>query len=273
MVTFTALAFDGRPTKPAPMQVYWAPLPCSDPPNDAYYACYPGFYEKLPAGLDLTPMLVSGSQLSLQVPGNIVTAHPAPASGTAYGTAFVFAIACAGHVQLVPQGGDTAPPAPPLGCFDDTGAALGSDASVFAFAQVYSFADGRTNQNPVISGITFGGAAVDPTQGITVPACPSSGKCSSTDIGTTVPSSSWELDPGDLNSAGAPIHEEIWADDFVTAGSVGNGTLLYDATTGALPSPTVSYTAPTTSGDQVLWTVAHDNRGGVSWLQVPLHVQ
>jgi hypothetical protein len=167
------------------------------------------------------------------------------------------------------------PAAPPLGCFDDTGAALGPDDSVFAYAQVFSFADGRTNQDPLISGLTFGGAAVDPAQGITVTHCPPTGKCPSTALSTMVPSSSWELDPADLNANGVALHEEIWSEYYVTAGTVGDSLLLYDASTGALtnPSPSVNFTAPTTPGDQTLWSVVHDNRGGVSWLQVPVHVE
>ena len=50
------------------------------------------------------------------------------------------------------------------------------------------------------------------------------------------------------------LHEEIWVDYFLTAGSIGNGTLLYDAHGGASsPTSTVkAYTAPTTAGDQDL---------------------
>jgi hypothetical protein len=99
---------------------------------------------------------------------------------------------------------------PPLGCFDDSGKELGADDSVFAYAQVYSFADHRTNANPVISNLTFAGAAVDPTNGITVSPCPTSGKCASTALDTIVPSSSQELDPADLSATGTRLHEEIW---------------------------------------------------------------
>jgi hypothetical protein len=270
-VTMTALAYDGRQNKPSPMQVYWVPLPCSDPPGGGYFACYPAFYAKLSPGVDLTPLLVAGQELSFQVPEKVITAKPS--SGSPFGTVFVFAIACAGHVQLVTPSGDTVPPAPPLGCFDDTGAELGPDDSVFAYAQIFSFSDGRTNQNPVITGLTFGGAPVDPVQGITVPHCPPTGKCSSTALGTTVPMSSWEPDPADLDAGGMPLHEEIWAEYFVTAGTVGDSSLLYDATAGALSTASANFTAPTTPGDQVLWSVVHDNRGGVSWLEVPVHVE
>jgi hypothetical protein len=281
-VNMTALAFDGRADKPlrltaaagqpSPMQVYWVPVVCPDPPGDAYFACYPAFGALLSPGVDLTSLLTAGPRFSFRMPEDIVTKHPRPRSGSAYGVVVVFAMACAGHVQLVDPSTGTLPPAPPLGCFDDTGKELGPNDSVFAYAQVFSFADGRTNANPVITGLTFGDNPVDPVQGITVTHCPPTGKCASTALDTTVPSSSWELDPADPSASGTALHEEIWVNYFVTAGGVANSALLYEAMAGKLANP-VQLTPPTTAGEQVLWAVLRDNRGGVSWLQVPLHVE
>ena len=88
-----------------------------------------------------------------------------------------------------------------------------------------------------------------------------------------VPSSSQELDPADLDANGAPLHEEIWADYYVTAGTVDNTELLYDATAGKnSPSSAAKLSAPTTAGDYDLWAVVRDNRGGVAWTEVGLHV-
>ncbi len=271
-VGMDALAYDGRATKPLPMQVWWVPIVCPDPPGDSYFACYAGFDEKLAPGVDLTSMLVAGTHFSFQMPEDIVTRHKRPASGEPYGMVVVFAIACAGHVQFVRRSDDTLPPAPPLGCFDEHGTELGPDDSVFAYAQVFSF-EGRTNTNPVIDRLTFAGKAVDPGQGITLDHCPPSGKCPETALDTVVPSSSQELDPGDLSAAGKPLHEEIWVDYYVTAGTVPNDALLYDATAGKLASSSVQLSAPTAAGDQRLWAVARDNRGGVSWTEVPMHVR
>jgi hypothetical protein len=276
-VTMTALAVDGRPpgtSKPTPMVMYWVPVVCPNPPGDAYFACYPGFGERLKPDVDLTPVLDAGPMFSFHVPEDIITSHPRPKSGTAFGLVTVFGIACAGHVQYVDRGDDTVPPAPPLGCFDETGAELGPDDSVFAYAQVFSFADGRTNQNPVVDGLTLAGAPVDRTAGITFAACPTTGKCGTIALDTVVPSSSWELDPADLDSSGAPLHEEIWADYYVTAGSVDNTALLYDAATGKIASSSsaVKLTPPATTGAGTLWSVVRDNRGGVAWVEVPVQV-
>jgi hypothetical protein len=272
-VKVEALAVDFRPTQPARMQVFWVPLVCPNPPGDSYFACYLGFDKLLQPGVDLTSSLHAGTSFSFHMPEDIITSHPPRASGTPFGMVVVFAIACAGHVQLVPATNDTVPPPPPLGCFDDHGKQLGPDDSVFAYAQVFSFADHRTNANPVISNLTFAGTAVDPTSGITVNACPTSGKCTSTALDTVVPSSSAELDPADLSSTGTPLHEEIWVNYFLTAGQVGGSTLLYDASAGKIPNSSVQLTAPTMTGDSLLWAVVRDNRGGVNWIEVPLHAK
>jgi hypothetical protein len=273
-VTMNALAFDGRPAaqQAQAMTISWVPVVCSDPPNDSYFACYPGFAAALPAGVDLTAVLTQGPSLSFEMPADVITAHAQPLSGSAYGMVVVFAIACAGHVERVDRTADTVPPAPPLGCLDENGTELGPDDSVFAYAQVFSFA-GRTNANPVISNLTRGGMAVDATSGITLTACAAGSKCPSVDLDTEVPSSSQELDPGDLNVNGTPLHEEIWVDYYLTAGTVGTSGLLYDATAGKLADSSVKLTAPATAGENSLWAVARDNRGGVSWLEVPLHVE
>jgi hypothetical protein len=271
-VSMSALAYDGRALKPAPMGIYWVPVVCPNPPGDAYFACYPGFGELLKAGVDITSDLVQGDRFSFGVPEDIISSHAPTKAGTGYGVVTVFAFACAGHVQLVERSTDTVPPAPPLGCFDDTGAELGPDDSVFAYAQVFSFADGRTDANPVIQSLTFAGLAVDLVAGITVAPCPTNGDCPTGELDTVVPSSSWELDPADLSSTGTPLHEEVWVDYFVTAGKVGDAALLYHASAGKLASSSVKLTAPAAAGDQELWAVVRDNRGGVSWLGVTLHV-
>jgi hypothetical protein len=279
-VTMTALAYDGRPPvtpPPPPMTVYWVPIACVDPPDDSYFACYPAFAEAgLTQGVDLTSKLVAGTQFSFPMPPDAITRHAPPTSGAPYGVAFVFAIACAGHVQYVGVNESTLPPAPPLGCFDDSGAELGPNDSVFAYAQVFSFAD-RTNQNPVIDSLTLNNITItDPTAGLTVPHCPPGArKCPTYPLDTGVPSSSWEPDPAETAVLGKPTNEEIWVDYFLTTGSVDSTALLYDADpTITLPSSTVQLTPPTAPAtSQFLWAVVHDNRGGMSWWQVPLTVQ
>jgi hypothetical protein len=274
-VTLSMLAFDGRPKKPAPMRLFWVPTVCHNPSNDAYFACYSELAAKFKPGVDLTPSLVKNAQFSFPIPANLVDAHGAAKQSSPYGMVVVFAMACAGHVQYTPPAADTVPPAPPLGCFDDEGKPLGPDDSVFAYAQVFSF-PGRTNANPVLDHLTFGGKPVDPEKGITIEPCTAKTqeKCASTALDAVVPSSSQEPDPGDVTESGAKTKEEIWVDYYLTDGQVKNGAvLLYDAQTGKRTKTATSLQAPLTKGEQRLWAVAHDNRGGVAWIDVPMHVK
>src|SRR5580658_9027802 len=41
-VTLEVAAVDGRRVRPAPMKLYWIPVACANPADDAYYACFAG---------------------------------------------------------------------------------------------------------------------------------------------------------------------------------------------------------------------------------------
>jgi hypothetical protein len=116
-------------------------------------------------------------------------------------------------------------------------------------------------------------------QSITQPftTSPCTGKCQPVPIGPVVPASSQEVDPEQMLPSGGLAKEEIWADFFVTFGSVGNDArLLYDSTTGSVGGPSVTdvkFTPPGTPGSGTFWAVVHDNRGGASWVTVPVQVQ
>jgi len=274
MVSMEMLAFDGRP-KPvtgAPMRLFWVPVVCPDPAGDAYFACYPFFGAALRPGVDVSAELTEGTRFSFEMPADLITSHAPPKSGAPYGVVVIFAMACAGHVQFVERGGGTLPPRPPLGCFDPKGVELGPDDSVFAYAQVFSF-QGRTNTNPVLDHLTFAGAPVDPAEGITLDHC-GQGRCDGAALDTVVPGESQEPDPADRDATGKALKEEVWVAYYVTAGSVSGGTaLLYDAHLGKMPSTSIKLQPPATAGEETLWAVVHDNRGGVSWTQVPMHVK
>ncbi len=276
-VTLDVLAYDGRRSPPSPsvpMTLSWLPVPCVDPPGDAYFACFPAFARAFQPGVDLTSRLVQGATFAFDMPADAITAH-APAGGASYGLAVAFAIACAGHVEYVTPAATDGPDAVPFGCFDDAHVRLGADAFVFAYSLVYAFAD-RTNENPVIEGLTLDGAAVDPTAGITLDRCTTKNDsdCPTKKIDTTVPAASWEPDPGDLDLNGHVLNEEIYVDYYLTGGAVHNDvTVLYDPRSGRLPATGDALSAPRGAGDYLLWAVVHDNRGGVAWQEVPLHAR
>jgi hypothetical protein len=272
-VQLQILAFDGRAVQTQPMTVAWLPQACFDPPADTYYACYAPLASLVQPGQDVTSLLTSGSTFSFTMPNDVITNHGAAKTSDPYGVAFGFAVACAGTVEYVGFSTQN-PSANPLGCFDASGNALDANSFVLAYSMIYSFGD-RTNANPLISNLTFNGNPVDPTAGITVSACTEADtkKCPTSDIDTVVPASSQEPDPGSLDGSGNPLKEQIWVDYYVTGGSVSaEAVILYDASLGALPASPTKLTAPNAPAESILWAIVRDNRGGVSWLQVPFHV-
>ena len=90
--------------------------------------------------------------------------------GVVGGLAIAFNITCAGQVRIVSREGNPNPQAPPFGCFDEDGNALGPDDYVIGFTRVYAYQSLR-NTNPKIETITFDGTPVDPAVGISVDRC------------------------------------------------------------------------------------------------------
>jgi hypothetical protein len=257
------------------MNVAWIPTLCENPPGDAYFACYPAFEAELPRGTDLTPLLASGTTFPVAVPADALDGRPAVGGQPPYGTLSVFATACAGHVEYLGARDTASPEAIPFGCFDAQHQEVGPDAFVFSFSRLFVFAD-RQNDDPVIDHLVFDGAPVDPDAGITMDHCTaqSASKCPSKSLDTSVPSSGQEPDPSAVDAQGKVEGEEIWVSYYLTAGSVKDDLrLLYDPVTGAVQSSADALTAPQAPSEGVLFAVAHDNRGGVSFVQVPLHFQ
>ena len=88
-----------------------------------------------------------------------------------------------------------------------------------------------------------------------------------------LPDASWEVDPGNVGADGNTAHEAIWVDYFATGGRFDKDTeQLFDAYAGRAASTGDGFDAPLAPAAGTLWAVAHDNRGGASWIAVPLHV-
>src|SRR5205814_6263456 len=107
----------------------------------------------------------------------------------------------------------------PFGCFGASGARLGPKDFMFAYSLVYSFTD-RTNTNPVPESVTFGGAAVDPSKGISLPHCSQGNinNCPAMPLDVVVPDSSADTDQANLDAGGNPLREQIYVDYYLTAG-------------------------------------------------------
>jgi hypothetical protein len=307
-VNLTVLAYDGRATKPEPMQIYWLPFVCENPELDAYYACFAqiakgafaggggrgagagGGQGGLGPGMDLTPILQAthsiGPKHSFTMPADAVTSHMVTPGTIPYGLAILFNIACAGHLELLPiDPNNINPQALPIGCFDSQHNQLGPDDYVFGYTRVYAY-DTLTNANPVIDHVDVNNNPNQPlavipasdgqltTLSPAIPPC--SGNCQQVEIGPVVPASSQEADPQQKDVNGNPTKEVLWVDYFTTIGSVDDARLVYDSTSGLVGDPSVTdgkFTPPNAAAMGTFWAVVHDNRGGSSWVTIPLNVQ
>ncbi|MEO6420008.1 MAG: hypothetical protein ABIP39_11400 [Polyangiaceae bacterium] len=285
-VNMEVLVDDGRAIKRTPMNVYWIPIPCIDPVNDAYYACYPGFAQLKP-GVDLTPVLQAGTRFSFTMPADVITKHTkrnGSMDAVPDGLAVIFTIACAGHVEYIPASDNGVLNQLPLGCFDDQHHQLGPDDYVFAFSLVYAF-DDRSNANPVVDHLTFAGVPIDLNAGITLDHCGSAAAdvngainrngCMATPMDVVIQDESWEVDPSNVDPAsGKPLKESIRVHYFVTDGKFENDTInLFDPTSGRIMDTKDNFTAPPLAGENTIWAVVRDNRGGATWFTIPLHVR
>lgn len=291
-VTFTMTYADGLdPANPRAIQIAWLGG-CFDPPGDAYYGCYAQLGATLSAASSLAPgkplppelagMLGVGPAFTLTVPADLVTRRPAPAEGPRYGTAFVFFMACAGKLGPAPEAASGRAGSFPVACFDATGKQLGADSFVPGYTQIYAFEDGRTNANPVLSGITYDGkdlpedlskAPIFKACGLTdderrVQGCSKQDPataCTSYTIKAEVPHDVAELDPSSTAADGSPLHEAVWVDYYADGGELsGDVALLSDATSGYNDDHAVTWLPPSTPGVYSVWAVVHDNRGGTA---------
>jgi hypothetical protein len=300
-VTVQVLAFDGRSVKPEPMTIYWLPFVCENPKDDAYFGCFAqlagmagakggsksGTAPALKPGVDLTPFLPTGPTFTFQMPADAVSSHPTtPGVAEQYGLVILFDVACAGHLELVPiDPGSDNPQQIPIGCFDSHHQQLGADDWVFGFTRVYAY-DSVTNANPVISGVdpfdlkgkefAFDTPPDGTTWTLVTKRCTAGQRadCPKAAIGPIVPPSSQETQT-QMSGSGSQ-REEIWADFYSTFGEFkSDARLLYDVTSGSVGAPSVTdnqFLPPNDPGDGFIWIVVHDNRGGASWVTVPVHV-
>jgi len=217
----------------------------------------------------------AGTRFSFTLPSDTISGHRGPRGDSPYGVAIVFLMACADHVEYAPPPAGAGLEATPFGCFDAGGGRLGPDDFVFSYTTVFSFAN-RTNQNPVLDHLVFGGAPVAPAAGVSVARCAEQtlDSCPTMTLDTIVPGSSQEIDPGNTDVQGTILREQIWVDYLLTAGKMDKDVaILFDPHTGRLSATEDKLFAPQSAGDYLLWAVVRDNRCGADWLQVPLHVR
>jgi hypothetical protein len=162
----------------------------------------------------------------------------------------------------------------PIGCFDEDKNPVDPSQYVIGFTRVYAY-DDRANQNPQVDKLTFEGNPVDLAHGIDMDRCTTQKRrdCPELKIDVAVTDASWEENPGDKDPDGNVRREQIWAAYFSSIGQLGSDArLLYDPVRGKVDGSEIKYQAPNEASDGTLWVVIHDNRGGASWVEIPLHV-
>ncbi len=268
------LAHDARPPGAAPMRLFWFPAACIDPPGGQYYGCYPLFEALSPTGVDLTPALVEGNATTINIPENaLANAAARPGQAERFATAYVFMVACAGHVERVPRRGGLSLNALPLACVGPNGEPRGADEFVVGFTRVFVF-ESRRNTLPRIGEITFDGHRVDPVAGVVMGRCRNENECEGVPLDLHVEDEEAEIDPENVDPDGIVRHETIYVDWFTTVGELdANRKILIDGTRGRPPKTTIELRPPTVPASGTVWAVVHDNRGGTTWTAIPIDVR
>jgi len=277
-VRVEVLAHDGRTAPAEPMRVFWFPAPCVSPPGDLYFACFPAFEALFPVGVDLTPSLVESRELTFTIPPDaLANAVVHPGQRERYTSAFAFMVACPGHVERIARRGDLGPNAIPVACMNARGEPLPADQFVFGYTQVYVF-DERRNAIPKLEGITFEGKPVDLATGIVTERCreeETGDTCKKkVKFDVTFPEDAAEVDPDNVDAEGKVGREAIYVDWFTSVGKFQtNRKILFDGNLGRTPKPAIDFNAPFGPAKGTVWAVLHDNRGGTSWLEVPIEIK
>ncbi len=299
-VHFTMTYTDAAGDEARPVEITWLGG-CFDPEGDQYYACYDQLakvLQGLAAGTaDADGLVGRGQFFTLKLPSDIVTRRPPPAVGTRYGIAYVFFAACAGGTvkPVAPEGTGRAGSFP-LGCFDAEGNRLGADSFVPGYTQIYVFEDGRTNPNPVATGIELGvkdearTALPEDFAAIpTVKACPLTederriqgcgaedpyASCQTYDLQVTVQSPVADEDEGSKGPDGEPLTESVWVDYYIDGGDLdADVKLVSDPLKGPVDEAPVRWVPPAEPGLVTVWAVVHDARGGSSVVERFIRVE
>jgi hypothetical protein len=265
-VKVEVLAYDGRINPTTPMQIYWLKLPCVNPLNDAYFACFPQFLGiddagtpgpliggltedagALPAigdaglaglagllkpGVDLSPILATGPSLTVPIPDGIIV--PRTGVSASYGLMILFNFACAGHIGAVafdPNSGN--PQQVPLGCFDANNQPVGPDGFVLGFTRVY-VQDQPTEENPMITEVDTGGQRLEVDGGVTTARLEIDGGVTTEPFVVNLcgENNANKCDGskiGPVVPSSKPTTKQVWADFYSTVGQFNsNARLLFD---------------------------------------------
>lgn len=214
---------------------------------------------------------------TLTVPSDILDSAQTAETGTVFSTIYVLFTACAGTTRPASAPAEAGFP---LECVGENGEVLGADSFVVGYTQIYVFKDARSNENPVVRGITLDDEAIAEGED-TLPTVPRCGalkneelqgctrtepgdKCATFEIEALVDDSA-ELDVESALLGGPPVREAIWVDYYADGGELSQSRrLVSDTVRGFQEEHGVTWTPPSEPGIVSLWAVVHDTRGGAS---------
>ncbi len=275
---------------------------CVNPPGDLYYGCFAEYGQSAASGQP--PAFALGDTFSVTLPKDIISSRPAPDEGRErYGLYIVFFAVCAGTLSfdMSSDGSSIGSTGLPVRCLDEDGQALGSDDFVVGYTSIYSF-QGTDNANPAFAVDDSGtarfevaGANVEAdclgeacqgapavevdcesTPERCIDACADDGDdaCPEIEIKPAIDEQD-NLERDDVSSRlfGNDVNEQMWVNYYVDRGSMSQVRLLNDATSGWNEKYRGELRAPKEPGPLQVWSVIHDNRGGMEFARVTLQVK
>ncbi len=259
-VQLSSLSFD-----PQGRDVTWAWVSCVNPASSDLDGCLAKIAENPDPSSALFEIGAGADSASLTIPTDALDSLPAAARGAA--NLGVVSAACPGELSLDDGAGGL-----PFRCQDaNTGRELMLDELIVGFKRI-TVRETERNQNPVITDITFDGAAWPEAEIKTVGYCDATdftyGTCPSKQkhqLAALVSPDSFEHGKDEL---GRDFDEQVVIQYFAT-----EGIFEYEVRTGE--SPKNGWVARKRASGQTLslWFVARDDRGGVSWAERQVSVR
>jgi hypothetical protein len=299
-VTVSLLWEDTKGAAPRPVERFigfW----CVNPPGDLYSQCLTGNIARTP----LTAL--NQDTLTLEVPKDAIRLQTSDPTAPPYGIAYVFYAVCAGKfgtVGVEGTGGAGGASSAPSGvtfsglptCYTAEGEVAGADDFVMGYSSIFVYEDFR-NKNPIIQGFEVGGKRVDVdciddecvgkpsatpaldgcAPGVAcIEACKDDGAetCPAVTLKPLLDTSIAEQDEVSKVAYNEVLTEGIWVSYYTDRGAVGAEVrLVNDATTGWNKNYETKFYAPKKKGPMRVWATVRDNRGGISWVRVPVYVK
>lgn len=275
---------------------------CVNPPGDLYYGCFAQYGQSAAQGQ--SPGFSTGDTFKVTLPSDIISSRPALEPGQPpYGLYIVFFAVCAGRLAFDSNAssGSQGSEGLPVRCLGDDDQPLGSEDFVVGYSSIYSFED-ASNNNPAFSLDDSGkthfevagksivsdcvGEACQgwPTVEVDceaepdrcIEACADDGddSCPKIEVKPAIlEQDNVEVDDVSTRLFGTPVTEQMWVSYYVDRGSMSEVRLLNDATSGWNPKYRGELRAPKDAGPLQIWSVIHDNRGGMEFARVTLQVK